>query len=72
MKQICRLCNESKYIDEFHFKNKRKGIRHNYCKNCRVDVNKEYYKQRKIFVELGPNIPEHLLRFYSIKWSTHE
>jgi hypothetical protein len=42
-KKVCSKCNQTLPIDNFYFKNKSKGYRKSYCKEC----GKKYYKANK-------------------------
>lgn len=46
-KKICNHCRDEKELDEFPFRNKKKNIRHNTCKECWKDVRKESYEKNK-------------------------
>jgi len=45
--KICRKCKIPKDRDEFPWKNKSKGIRHNTCKHCTRDYSENYYKSNQ-------------------------
>ena len=42
MKQ-CGLCGDTKPLEEFHFRNKAKGIRQPWCKECKAVYSKTKY-----------------------------
>lgn len=51
--RICRVCEKTKLLSDFGFRNKETGLRHNLCKICqrgeskaRYEANPEYYKQK--------------------------
>lgn len=46
-KKICGKCKIEKSINEFSFKNKRKNIRHNACKDCWKEIRKISYEKDK-------------------------
>ena len=51
MKKTCATCNESKPVEQFHFKYTAKGVRHSRCSACFSEYRKDYYqKNRERFV----------------------
>lgn len=44
---ICTKCNKEKYIEEFSFRNKSKGILHRVCKECHKVVAQKHYIRNK-------------------------
>lgn len=46
--KVCNVCNISKDENEFFFRNRKKNIRHNHCKSCKKDIDREYYKKSSI------------------------
>lgn len=44
---ICRTCDDDKLEEEFHFKNKKTGLRNKQCKNCSSLYRKKYYSENK-------------------------
>lgn len=75
--KICVSCNETKPTDDFHFKNRAKGILYPHCKVCRKerdgkierirDKERERTNSRKVLARvreerlLGINIAKHIL-----------
>lgn len=49
--KVCRSCNQEKFLSEFYFKNRAKGVYHNQCKDCykqyRSSIYPEYYSRKK-------------------------
>ena len=45
--KVCNTCNEWKPLSEYHFKNKRKNILRNQCKECKSIKDKEYKEKKK-------------------------
>ncbi len=45
--KICSRCNLSKPIKEFNFRNKLKGSRHSYCRDCGKIYTRSHYKNNK-------------------------
>ena len=43
-KKFCNKCSSLKVIEEFHFKNKEKGIKQCWCKKCMIKARISYYK----------------------------
>ena len=43
----CPKCQQSRSIDDFSFKYKSRGIRHNQCKFCTSTISKAHYKNNK-------------------------
>lgn len=50
--RICKLCKKEKSIEDFHFKNKAKGIRRHQCKDCVKTKRHEHYINNKEKVKL--------------------
>lgn len=44
---FCTSCGEEKPLDEFGFRNKKKGIRHLRCKACTRAYNRQHYQDNK-------------------------
>lgn len=50
--KICSMCQKSKNIEDFNFRDKRKNIRHGHCKECQKPIRQSsYQKNRKHFIE---------------------
>lgn len=45
--KICSKCNLAKPIDEFNFRNRAKGVRHSYCRDCGKVFTKNHYEHNK-------------------------
>jgi HNH endonuclease len=43
----CGKCKENLPIENFSWKNKDRGWRQSYCKNCNKNTNKEHYRKNK-------------------------
>lgn len=43
--KICTICNRSKPLDEFSWKNKAKGIKEGRCKDCKREYVKAHYRK---------------------------
>lgn len=41
--KVCSRCREGKPLSEFHFKNKEKGTRNAYCRECTTRYGREHY-----------------------------
>lgn len=44
---ICRECDVEKSVEQFSFRNKKKGIRHKLCKSCQAEYNRQHYNKNK-------------------------
>lgn len=47
MDKRCSVCGVDKPVEEFHFKNKARGIRRDRCKPCAADYHKAHYQKNK-------------------------
>lgn len=45
--KVCNICKLLKSVDEFHFKDKKKGYRRDRCKTCAATYHKAHYEQNK-------------------------
>lgn len=45
--KVCSRCNLLKQLDEFNFRNKLKGSRHSYCRECGTLYTRNHYKNNK-------------------------
>lgn len=43
----CTLCKAVKPLDDFHWKNKSKGVKNSQCKTCKINYAKTHYKINK-------------------------
>ena len=43
MTRRCAKCGDPKPIDDFAFKNKEKGLRNSYCKECMKPIRRDHY-----------------------------
>lgn len=43
----CTVCKDEKNLDQFNWKNRSKGIKKNYCRDCDKLIKKNYYKRNK-------------------------
>lgn len=51
-KKICNRCQKTKVIDEFNWKNRKKGTRQGECRTCKAKFQKAWYeKNRKIHMQ---------------------
>lgn len=46
MNRRCSLCGEIKSLEDFHYKNKKKGTRGYWCASCRKEYDKRTRKNR--------------------------
>lgn len=45
--KICSKCGLQKSIDKFNFRNRAKGVRHSYCRDCGSVLTRNHYQQNK-------------------------
>jgi hypothetical protein len=46
--KVCSKCNAEKEISEFHWKNKKRGWRHGFCKDCHAAYRKVHYTKNRV------------------------
>jgi hypothetical protein len=51
-RRICSRCKISKPADEFNFRNRAKGVRHIYCRECGKEFTRNHYRRnRRQYIE---------------------
>lgn len=45
--KICSRCKIPKTLDEFNFRNREKGTRHGYCRECGKTLTRSHYQRNK-------------------------
>ena len=48
----CMKCKNEKPLEEFNWKNKKKGLRQPYCRDCQRNLLKETYRRNKEYYYL--------------------
>ena len=47
MQRKCNKCNRTKPIEDFHFKDKKRGVRNTICKSCSLEYSRKWYSKNK-------------------------
>lgn len=47
LNKLCSKCNLVKSVDEFNFRNRARGVRHSYCRDCGKLLTQNHYKNNK-------------------------
>lgn len=45
--RTCKRCGTTKSVTEYHFSNKKRGIRKSYCKDCSCAITADHKKEHK-------------------------
>jgi hypothetical protein len=47
IQKVCCKCKIRRLVEEFNFRNRLKGIRHRYCRDCGKKFTQDHYKRNK-------------------------